>query len=93
MTFTFPYGTYAFKCMPFGHCNRPATFHRCMITIFHDMVEDFEDLFMDEFSVFGEFLTYVCVILTGFLFDVRKKYCIKLGNVSFPNSRRHCPGS
>ncbi|GJZ65717.1 retrotransposon protein, putative, ty1-copia subclass [Tanacetum coccineum] len=31
----------------------PATFQRCMTTIFHDMVEDFMEVFMDDFSVFG----------------------------------------
>ncbi|GJW24371.1 reverse transcriptase domain-containing protein [Tanacetum coccineum] len=36
-----------------GLCNAPATFQRCMTTIFHDMVEDFMEVFMDDFSVFG----------------------------------------
>nr|GEV06055.1 reverse transcriptase domain-containing protein [Tanacetum cinerariifolium] len=39
--------------MPFGLCNAPATFQRCMTEIFHDMVEDFIEVFMDDFSVFG----------------------------------------
>ncbi|GJT71024.1 reverse transcriptase domain-containing protein [Tanacetum coccineum] len=39
--------------MPFGLCNAPATFQRCMIAIFHDMVEDFMEVFMGDFSVFG----------------------------------------
>ncbi|GJX60491.1 reverse transcriptase domain-containing protein [Tanacetum coccineum] len=47
--FTCPYGTFAYQRMPFGLCNAPATFQRCMTAIFHDMVEDF----MDVFSVFG----------------------------------------
>ncbi|XP_049342914.1 uncharacterized protein LOC125807238 [Solanum verrucosum] len=45
---------YAFKRMPFGLCNAPTTFKRCMMSIFHDMVELFVEVFMDEFSVFGE---------------------------------------
>ncbi|GKA56276.1 reverse transcriptase domain-containing protein, partial [Tanacetum coccineum] len=39
--------------MPFGLCNAPATFQRCMTAIFHEMVEDFMKVFMDDFSVFG----------------------------------------
>ncbi|KAK8562061.1 hypothetical protein V6N12_049114 [Hibiscus sabdariffa] len=38
-TFTCPYDTYAFQRMPFGLCNAPATFQRCMLAIFSDMVE------------------------------------------------------
>ena len=52
-TFTCPYGTFAFRRMPFGLCNAPATFQRCMMAIFSDMVEDFLEIFMDDFSVFG----------------------------------------
>ncbi|GJY47807.1 reverse transcriptase domain-containing protein [Tanacetum coccineum] len=52
-TFTCPYGTFAYQRMPFGLCNAPTTFQRCMTTIFHDMVEDFMEVFMDDFSVFG----------------------------------------
>ncbi|KAI3773993.1 hypothetical protein L1987_48534 [Smallanthus sonchifolius] len=39
-TFTCPYGTFAYRRMPFGLCNAPATFQRCMVAIFHDMIED-----------------------------------------------------
>ncbi|XP_058203029.1 uncharacterized protein LOC131317499 [Rhododendron vialii] len=52
-TFTCPYGTYAYRRMPFGLCNAPATFQRCMMAIFYDMVEEFLEVFMDDFSVFG----------------------------------------
>ncbi|GJZ71021.1 reverse transcriptase domain-containing protein [Tanacetum coccineum] len=39
--------------MPFGLCNSPATFQRCMLAIFHDMIEESVEIFMDNFSVFG----------------------------------------
>ena len=38
-SFNCPYGTFAFKRMSFGLCNAPATFQRCMMSIFSDMVE------------------------------------------------------
>ncbi|GKB37792.1 reverse transcriptase domain-containing protein [Tanacetum coccineum] len=52
-TFTCPYRTFGYRRMPFGLCNAPATFQRCMTAIFHDMVEDFMEVFMEDFSVFG----------------------------------------
>ncbi|GJX51881.1 reverse transcriptase domain-containing protein [Tanacetum coccineum] len=53
-TFTCPFGTYAYRRMPFGLCNAPATFQRCMLAIFHDMIEESVKVFMDDFSVFGD---------------------------------------
>ena len=52
-TFTCPYGTFAFRRMPFGLCNAPSTFQRCMMAIFSDMVERTIEIFMDDFSVMG----------------------------------------
>ena len=52
-TFTCPYGTYAYRRMPFGLCNAPATFQRCMSAIFHDFCEEIVEVFMDDFSVYG----------------------------------------
>nr|GEZ40610.1 reverse transcriptase domain-containing protein [Tanacetum cinerariifolium] len=52
-TFTCPYGTFAYRRMPFGLCIAPGTFQRCMLAIFHDMVEKTMEVFMDDFSVFG----------------------------------------
>ncbi|GKE42928.1 reverse transcriptase domain-containing protein [Tanacetum coccineum] len=38
--------------MPFRLCNAPATFQRCMTAIFHELIEDSMEVFMDDFSVF-----------------------------------------
>ncbi|GJW60082.1 reverse transcriptase domain-containing protein [Tanacetum coccineum] len=52
-TFTCPYGMFAYRRMPFGLCNASGTFQRCMMAIFHDMIEKMMEVFMDDFSVFG----------------------------------------
>ena len=51
-TFTCPYGTFAFRRMPFGLCNAPATFQRCMMSIFLHLVEEVMEIFMDDFSIY-----------------------------------------
>ena len=38
-TSTCPFGTYAYRHMPFGSCNAPATFQRCMTAIFSEFCE------------------------------------------------------
>ncbi|XP_048611858.1 uncharacterized protein LOC125586096 [Brassica napus] len=51
-----PNGTYpviAYRRMPFGLCNAPATFQRCMMSIFSNLIEDVVEVFMDDFSVYG----------------------------------------
>ena len=52
-TFTCPYGTFTFRRMPFGLCNAPATFQRCMMSMFSDLVEEVIEIFMDEITVYG----------------------------------------
>ena len=53
-TFTCPFGTYAYKRMPFGLRNAPATFQRCMLSIFNDLVERIIEVYMDDITVYGE---------------------------------------
>ena len=52
-TFTCPFGTFAFRRMPFGLCNAPGTFQRCMMSIFSDLAEEVMEIFMDDFTVYG----------------------------------------
>ncbi|KAL6329168.1 hypothetical protein AAG906_011625 [Vitis piasezkii] len=49
-TFTCPFDT---RRMPFGLCNAPATFQRCMLSIFSDMVERIMEVFMDDITIYG----------------------------------------
>ena len=52
-TFTCPFGTYAYRRMPFGLCNAPTTFQRCMLSMFSDMVERIMEVYMDDITVYG----------------------------------------
>nr|GEZ03554.1 reverse transcriptase domain-containing protein [Tanacetum cinerariifolium] len=51
-TFTCPFRTYTYRRMPFGLCNAPTTFQRCMLAIFHDMIKEPVEVFMDDLSFF-----------------------------------------
>ena len=53
-TFTCPFGTYAYRRMPFFLCNAPATFQRCMLNIFSDLVECIMEVYMDDITIHGE---------------------------------------
>nr|GEU84016.1 reverse transcriptase domain-containing protein [Tanacetum cinerariifolium] len=46
--------TFTYRMMPFGLCNAPRTFQRCLVAIFHDMIEKTIEVFMDDFSVFED---------------------------------------
>lgn len=51
--FTFPFGVFAYRMMPFGLYNAPTMFQRCMFSNFFDMIENSIQIFMDDFSAFG----------------------------------------
>ncbi|RVX03767.1 Transposon Ty3-I Gag-Pol polyprotein [Vitis vinifera] len=52
-TFSCPFGTYAYRRMPFGLCNALATFQIYMLGIFSDMVEHIMEVFMDDITIYG----------------------------------------
>ena len=72
-TFTCLYGTYAFRRMPFGLCNAPATFQGCMMSIFSDLVEEIMEIFMDDFSVYGSIFESCLEILETVLQRCKEK--------------------
>jgi hypothetical protein len=53
-TFTCPYGTFAYRRMPFGVCNASASFQHCMMAVFSEFIEEIVEVFMDDFSVYGK---------------------------------------
>lgn len=53
MTFTCPWGTYAYKVLPFGLCNASTTFQRVVLDIFSDLLHDCVEIYMDDFTVIG----------------------------------------
>ena len=76
-TFTCSFGTYAFQRMPFGLCNAPATFQRCMMAIFSDFIGESMEVFMEDFSVFDPCFDACLEHLTQIL-DVCVKKCLVL---------------
>ncbi|GJS86474.1 reverse transcriptase domain-containing protein [Tanacetum coccineum] len=71
-TFTCPYGTFAYRRMPFGLCNAPGTFQMCMVVIFHDMIEKTIEVFMDDFSIFEGIVLGHKISKTGIEVDKAK---------------------
>ncbi|XP_014496751.1 uncharacterized protein LOC106758332 [Vigna radiata var. radiata] len=57
--FTCPFGVFAYRKMPFGLCNAPATFQRCTQAIFADLMEKCIEVFMDDFSEKCHFMVIV----------------------------------
>jgi hypothetical protein len=52
-TFTCPWGTYAYRVLPFCLCNAPATFQLEVLRIFDDLIHDCVEVYMDDFKVYG----------------------------------------
>ncbi|RVW75807.1 hypothetical protein CK203_055101 [Vitis vinifera] len=87
-TFTCPFGTYAYRRMPFGLCNAPATFQRCMLSIFSDMVERIMEVFMDDITIYGGIVLAISSPRKAFEVDKSQggTYC----QIAIPN---HCERS
>ena len=66
-TFTCPFGTFTFRRMPFRLCNAPVNFQRCMTTILPDFLGNNLEVFMDDFSIFGNYFESYLAHLTKIL--------------------------
>nr|GEX54086.1 hypothetical protein [Tanacetum cinerariifolium] len=82
-TFTCPYGTFAYRRMPFRLCNAPCTFQRCMMAIFHDMIEKTMEVFMDDFLVFGNSFQSCLSYLEKMLKRCEDTICLNRENSHF----------
>eukprot|EP00253_Pinus_taeda_P014719 PITA_14719 len=53
-TFTCPWGTFSYRVLPFGLSNAPATFQRAELGIFSKIIHDCVEVYMDDFTVYGD---------------------------------------
>ncbi|RDX69867.1 Retrovirus-related Pol polyprotein, partial [Mucuna pruriens] len=54
ITFICPFGTFVYTRMPFGLCNTPSTFQRCMTSIFSDLLQECMEVSMDDFTIYAD---------------------------------------
>src|SRR5436189_6419567 len=74
--------------MPFGLCNAPATFQRCILSIFSDMVGDILKIFMDDLSLFRSTFDNCLTILHVSWSAARKRTCCSTGRSAISWCRR-----
>ena len=49
-----PWGIFSYLVLPFGLCNALATFQRAIISIFSDISTDCLEIYMDDFTTYGQ---------------------------------------
>jgi hypothetical protein len=48
-----PWGTFSYRVLPFGLYNAPTTFQWVVLSIFLDLIHDCVEVYMDDFTVYG----------------------------------------
>jgi Reverse transcriptase (RNA-dependent DNA polymerase) len=52
-TFITEWGAFQWLVLPFGLCNGPSTFQRLMMMMFHEFLNHFMQVYIDDFVVYG----------------------------------------
>eukprot|EP00253_Pinus_taeda_P006951 PITA_06951 len=53
-TLTYPWGTFSYMALLFGLYNAPATFRRAILSIFKDLINEGLEVYMDNFTPYGD---------------------------------------
>ncbi|GJU31994.1 reverse transcriptase domain-containing protein [Tanacetum coccineum] len=77
--------------MPFDLCNAPGMFQRCMMAIFHDMIEETMEVFMDDFSVFEDSFSSCLSHLDKMLKVTRHQSFLNMARSAIAWSKRALP--
>lgn len=77
MAFTCPWGTYCWNVMPFGLKNARATYQRAMTTLFHDMIHNIMEDYVDDILTKSQTRESYLAVLTQ-IFDQLEQYNVKL---------------
>ncbi|CAM8990655.1 unnamed protein product [Rhodiola kirilowii] len=85
-TFTCPFGTFMFRRMSFGLCNAPATFQRVVMSIFSELISDCVEVFMDDFTVYGNTFDECLLNVEGIQVDKAKIDLIT--SLPYPSDQR-----
>ena len=91
-TFTCPYATFSFGRMLVGLYNALATFQRCMMSMFSDLVEKVMEIFMDDFSLYGSSFEFRKFGNSTSKVS-RQKSSSELGKIPFYGNRWYCLGA
>lgn len=54
IAFISEWGAYAYNVMPYGLCNAPTTYQKVVTKTFNKYLNDFMQVFLDDFSVFSK---------------------------------------
>lgn len=74
--------------MLLGLYNSPVTFHKCMMSIYSNMVKQMLEVFMDDFSIFWESYDDYLYNLENMLRIYEEINFIELGKVSLHGTKK-----